>query len=614
MADDKDTKLHTEYAAAHASRLASATRPAAVSVVVNPLQKRTHAELVSEVTEFCTPQLSGHIDTFIKAALVARSPDAYASIPELSSADVAALDYEREHKWAGTWTLYYAMGICALGAATQGWDQTGSNGANLSFPQEFGIHAEYGQPGGRRDEWIVGLINSAPYLAAAVIGCWLSDPLNSVLGRRGETFLTALCLIATPIASGFAKNWQTLFAVRLVMGIGVGAKAATVPIYAAELSPARIRGALTMGWQLWVCFGIFLGFAANVVVKDVGRIAWRLQLSSAFIPALPLALGIFFAPESPRWLMKKGRKADAYAAFNRLRLHPVIAARDLYYSYVLYEEERAQARGASYLSRLADCFRIPRIRRANLAASTVMLAQQMCGINIISFYSSTVFAMGGFSASQALYASLGFGATNFLFAIPAVFAIDTFGRRALLLSTFPFMALFLLATGLAFLMHDPQKRTGLAAAFIYIFTMFYSVGEGPVAFMYSAEVFPTIQREQGMAWAVCVNNFFAAVLGMTFPSMVRAFGITGSFCFYAGLNVVAFVWIFLWIPETKALTLEEIDDVFSIPTKTFITYETTVWLPHFLRRYVLRQNVPDIVPLLDKARIVDDDADEGSKA
>lgn len=174
--------------------------------------------------------------------------------------------------------------------------------------------------------------------------------------------------------------------------------------------------------------------------------------------------------------MKKGRKADAFAAFNRLRLHPVIAARDLYYSYVLYEEERAQARGASYFSRLADCFRIPRIRRANLAASTVMLAQQMCGINsgsvvcggqltpVISFYSSTVFAMGGFSPSQALYASLGFGATNFLFAIPAVFTIDTFGRRSLLLSTFPFMALFLLATGLAFLIHDPQIRTGVAAA------------------------------------------------------------------------------------------------------------------------------------------------------
>jgi hypothetical protein len=132
-------------------------------------QKRTHAEIISDVTDFCTPDLAEHTETFIKGALVARNPDLYASIPELSADDVAALDYERDHKWAGTKTLYYSMVICALGAATQGWDQTGSNGANLSFPQEFGIHAEYGQAGGERDEWIVGLINSAPYLSAAIM-------------------------------------------------------------------------------------------------------------------------------------------------------------------------------------------------------------------------------------------------------------------------------------------------------------------------------------------------------------------------------------------------------------------------------------------------------------
>lgn len=165
------------------------------------------------------------------------------------------------------------------------------------------------------------------------------------------------------------------------MGIGIGAKNATVPIYSAEMAPARTRGALVMFWQLWVVAGIFLGFAANVIVKDTGAIAWRLQLGSAFIPSFILMIGIFFCPESPRWLMKHGKNAKGFQSMNRLRAHPIIAARDYYYSYVIYEEELKEARGAGYFARLKDCFTVPRIRRSNYGASTVMLAQQMCGIN-----------------------------------------------------------------------------------------------------------------------------------------------------------------------------------------------------------------------------------------
>ena len=127
--------------------------------------------------------------------------------------------------------------------------------------------------------------------------------------------------------------------------------------------------------------GIFLGFAANVIVKDTGDIAWRLQLGSAFIPSLILGIGVFFCPESPRWLMKHGKYAKGYRSMVRLRAHPIIAARDFYYSYIIYQEELKEARGAGYFSRMWDIFAVPRIRRANYGASTVMIAQQMCGIN-----------------------------------------------------------------------------------------------------------------------------------------------------------------------------------------------------------------------------------------
>lgn len=137
-------------------------------------------------------------------------------------------------------------------------------------------------------------MTSNPQLTCPFSGAFIVDPLNHYLGRRGEIFVTGACLTATPIGSGFAQSWQGLFAARFVMGIGIGAKNATVPIYSAEMAPARIRGALVMFWQLWVTAGIFLGFCANVIVKDVPDISWRLQLGSAFIPSFVLMVGIFF--------------------------------------------------------------------------------------------------------------------------------------------------------------------------------------------------------------------------------------------------------------------------------------------------------------------------------
>ncbi|KAM0707090.1 hypothetical protein Q7P35_006421 [Cladosporium inversicolor] len=561
----------------------------ALNIVENPLQRKSPQQVVADARQFAEENdMAEHAELFGNAALVARDQSRFEELGSLSEPERAALIYERDHKWHGPKMLWYSIALCAVGAATQGWDQTGSNGANLSFPQEFGID------GTGRDSWIVGLVNSIIFLTAGLIGAFIVDPLNHYLGRRGEIFVTALCLTATPIGSGFARTWQELFAARFVMGIGIGAKNATVPIYSAEMAPARIRGALVMFWQLWVVAGIFLGFCANVIVKDTGRIAWRLQLGSAFIPSFILGVGIYFCPESPRWLMKHGRYAQGFKSMQVLRAHPIIAARDYYYSYVIYIEELKIAGGSTYFSRMKDCFAVPRIRRANYGASTVMLAQQMCGINIISFYSSTIFERVLQDSDKALFASLGYGAVQVVFTIPTLFLIDTKGRRTLTLITFPIMAIFLLAAGLATLMPETASsgaRLGPVVLFIYIFTIAYSLGEGPVAFQYSAEVFPTIQREQGMAWAVCINNTFAGILSLTFPAMVDAMTQVGAFGFYAGLNLIAWFMIFCFVRETKQLTLEEIDQVFQVPTKKFIGHELTVWLPWFIKSKILRQDV-----------------------
>lgn len=573
--------------------------------VKNPLAGYSRSFLMSEVERFTQEKGMGeHIDLLKRGALLAQNPAGYEDIQELQADERAAVKDEYANKWSHPMTLYLTILVCSIGAATQGWDQTGSNGANLSFPTQFGIGASEGEPGYERDSWIVGVVNAAPYLGSAGFGCWISDPLNNYLGRRGTIFLTALCLIATPIGSAFTQTWEGLFAARLVLGFGMGAKGATVPIFAAENSPAAIRGALVMSWQLWTAFGIFLGFCANVAVADTGAIAWRLQLGSAFIPALPLALGIYFCPESPRWLMKKNRYPKAFRSLLRLRKHPIQAARDMIYIHTLLEEENKIIKKSSYFGRVSELFTIPRVRRATVASGVVMLAQQMCGINIIAFYSSTIFVNSGFTDRQALYASLGFGAINFLFAFPAIFTIDTFGRRSLLLFTFPNMAWSLVVAGLGTLLQpDVPKgekapaRIGVVAVFIYIFAMFYSPGEGPVPFTYSAEVFPLAQREVGMGWAVTVTLGFGAVLSITLPRMLQVMQSVGVFLFYAGLNIVALVLIFFFVPETKQLTLEELDAVFAMPHKTFIRYQSTQWLPYFFQRYIMRRKELRLEPL-----------------
>ncbi|CCG81374.1 Sugar transporter [Taphrina deformans PYCC 5710] len=527
------------------------------------------------------------------------NPPEFESVEGLDPNEVVALRREVTHKWSQPRALYVTIILCSIGAAVQGWDQTGSNGANLSFPVEFGIgsNSDY-------DTWIVGLVNAAPYMASAALGCWLSDPLNMFLGRRGTIFISAVFCLLSPIGGACSQTWEQLFITRLLLGIGMGLKGSTIPIFAAENSPPLIRGALVMTWQLWTAAGIFLGFCANLAVYKVGAIAWRLQIGSAFIPAVPLVLGIYFCPESPRWYIKKGRMRNAYNSLVVLRNTRLQAARDLYYIHSQIAEERAIIGDQSNLiSRWIDLFRVPRIRRATLAAWTVMIAQQMCGINIIAFYSSTIFVEAGASALSALLASWGFGLVNFLFAWPAIFTIDTFGRRSLLLFTFPQMAWTLLAAGLCFFIgginnpDPPKAHLGLVALFIFLFAAFYSPGEGPVPFTYSAEVFPLSHREVGMGFAVATCLGWSSVLSITFPRLLKAFTAPGAFGLYAAFNVIAFCMIFCFVPETKKRTLEELDYIFAIPTGVFIKYQFTKALPHWFNRWILRRNVGPLEPL-----------------
>ncbi|KKA30873.1 hypothetical protein TD95_000741 [Thielaviopsis punctulata] len=560
----------------------------------NPLEGIPYDTLMRDVDDFVdTHGLAENRAVFRRGALVAQNPSGIADFPPenaLSATETTALHDEVAHRWRMPRKLLLTIATCSIGAAVQGWDQTGSNGANLFFPKHYGIE---------HDKLLVGVINAGPYIGCALLGCWLSDPANHYLGRRGVIFLSAHFCLWPLIGSAFAHTWPQQLVCRLLMGIGMGIKASTVPIYAAENSPAAIRGALVMSWQMWTAFGIFLGTAFNMAVYHVSHnINWRLMLGAPGIPAIPLLALIYLCPESPRWLMKKGRYADAWKSIIQLRNDPILAARDMYNIHAQMQiENRIIVRG-NYFKRVVELFTIPRIRRANLAAVTVMLAQQMCGINIIAFYSSSIFEDAGFSEFQALAASFGFGLINWLFAFPAFYTIDTFGRRSLLLFTFPNMMWTLMAAGLCTML-DGTARLATVAMFVYMFAMFYSPGEGPVPFVYAAEVYPLSHREVGMGLAVAVCLGFAAILSITFPYLLEQAGQVGAFMVYAGFNLTAFILIFLWVPETKQRTLEELDWVFSVPISKFIRYQFTEVLPYTWKKYIRRNKAAELRPLYE---------------
>ncbi|KUI53369.1 putative polyol transporter 6 [Cytospora mali] len=501
--------------------------------ILNPLSGLTKSELRTQVAAFCEEfGFQKEEEIFFRGSLAAQNPDCYEDIEELTPEDKTLLRKEVTHKWHLSKHLYFTIALCSLGSAIQGWDNTGANGANLSFPQEFGIE---------NNQWLIGVINS---------------------------------------------------------GLGMGIKISTIPVFSAEVAPASVRGGLVTSFQLWVAFGILIGFCSNLVFYRIGPLAWRFQLAAAFVPAIPVLVFVWFCPESPRWLMKKKRYRESFASFCKLRNSKMQAARDLYYAQRQLKEEHEAFAGASLGTRVRELFTVPRIRRATAASAWIVISQQFSGINIMAFYSSTIFQNAGYSTRDCLLASLGFGAVAFVFAFPAVYTMDTFGRRYLLLLTFPNMAVCLLAAGLSFLLPETSgARVPLIALFIYLFTALFGPGIGPMPSIYFSEAFPLSHREIGAAFTICVNNAVGSALSLTFPSLLARIGPTGAFSFYAGLNILAWVVIFLIIPETKQRTLEELDHIFGVPTRRHILYQVGTWLPWFVMRYVFFQGAAKLRPL-----------------
>ncbi|KAF2108423.1 hypothetical protein BDV96DRAFT_587778 [Lophiotrema nucula] len=524
----------------------------------------------------------------------------------------------RIDKFKQPWRMYALVGLCSLAAAVQGWDETAVNGAQIYYREALGITG--------KDGWI-GLVNSAPYLCCA-FSCWLNYPLNRLLDRRGVIFVTCLISSFSCLGQAFAQTWRQLFAARFLLGLGIGPKSATIPIYTSEAAPANIRGALVMSWQIWTACGIMLGYIAGVVLAGVRNgsndsicnhqagnllfydcsLNWRLMLASPMVLPLAVAAYIYTLPESPRWLLMRAREGnrkkyeEAFLALCKLRHTKLQAGRDLFLmNYLIAGEEINMTQERPF----RELFTLPRNRRALTASVILMFLQQFCGVNVTAYYSSTVLKdHAHYSDQAALLISMGFGIINFVFALPAVWTIDTFGRRNLLLATFPFMALFQILVAIGFLLPDLSSSQHILVVLgMYLFGIAYSPGEGPVPFVYSAESMPLYNRDFGMGIVTSINWFWNFFISITWPKFNTAFTTSGAFFWYAAWCVVGWFAILFFVPETKDRSLEELDRVFSQSTGENMRFglEQLKW---WVARYVLMKRgvkkpeilAPDEVP------------------
>ncbi|KAI4252947.1 MAG: hypothetical protein LQ352_003993 [Teloschistes flavicans] len=227
------------------------------AVFENPLAGVPDEQLMKDVEKFCNENdMTDDIDDMKKGALLSKYPYRVHTADYLSEAEKEAVVREKTHKWDHPFMLYWLCCMCSLAAATQGMDETANNGALPFYKPILGLDKD--TLGQTKSDNLSGLVVSAPYLACAVLGCWLTEPLNRVFGRRGTIFISCFVAAVTSIWEGVVQSWPNLFVARFCLGLGIGAKSATVPIYAAECAPAPIRGALVMQWQVWTAFGIMV--------------------------------------------------------------------------------------------------------------------------------------------------------------------------------------------------------------------------------------------------------------------------------------------------------------------------------------------------------------------
>lgn len=435
---------------------------------------------------------------------------------------------------AGPGYVYLIAAVAALGGLLFGFDTAIINGALVFLKKDFGLSD--GQTELAASSILFGAV------AGAALAGWLTDRY----GRRRLLFGAAALFTASALAAAVPRTLAEFVVARFAGGLAIGVASLLVPLYIAEIAPARIRGRLVTLNQLAIVTGILLAYVASYYLAGLGLGAWRWMFAAAAVPSLLFMLTLLLVPESPRWLLGRGRAAEALGTLTRLN-GPALAATEAAEIQAALADE--QGAGASLGQ--------PRLRRPLRIAVVLAVLQQVTGINTILYYGSLIFTEhSGQSAASAIGANALIGGINFAGTIVALFVIDRVGRKPLLLVASGGMALALGALVLALQLHAPGPwLLGL----IMLYVACFAVGLGPGVWVVITEIFPNAVRGRAAALATVALWAACTAISFTFLSLVKTAGLAGAFGLYALLSAFTFGFVWRAVPETKGRTLEEIE-------------------------------------------------------
>ena len=434
--------------------------------------------------------------------------------------------------------LVYVFG--SLGGLLFGYDTGVISGAILFISQELGL-----------TPFLEGLVVASLLLGAAA-GAASAGPLSDRLGRRNLIIIAAILFTFGAIGAALAPNVGVLVLFRVVLGLAVGTAALVVPLYLSEIAPTEIRGAVSSLNQLNIVVGILLAFIVNALLANAE--AWRWMLGLAAVPSLVLLIGMFFLPETPRWLVSQDRDSEARDVLLRSGRSEEETERE---TREIREVEEQEEGG---LRELAASW----VRPALVVAIGLAVFQQIIGINTIIYYAPTTLTNVGYGAAAAIYANLIIGAINVLMTLVAIWIIDRVGRKPLLLVGLVGMVVSLTVLGLStLLLSEPSSPSDAVAVITLLclagFIISFAATWGPTVWVMLPEVLPLRIRGTAMGVAIFLHWIANFVVSQTFPSLLASVGPGPVFLGYAVIGVLAFFFVSAFVTETKGRSLEQIE-------------------------------------------------------